>query len=115
MTPDKIIISGDPRLDSILKSHKSLKGISTLSQFKGTSKLLVVGSAYNEEVKIIIRSIDILKRANYKVLIAPHELDHTNEILAQFEAAAIPIGLYSKERLNNNVLFLDAKRRLCIS
>lgn len=107
LTPGQIKICGEPRLDSILKGVNNQKENKILTQFKGNKKLMVVGSAYKEDVNSIISSYDMIQKAGYKMLIAPHELQHINDMKALLEDKDIAFGLYKEGRLNGEILLLD--------
>jgi 3-deoxy-D-manno-octulosonic-acid transferase len=107
LAPDQIIVTGDPRLDSIFQSSNTKINQSLLTQFKNDKKLLIIGSAYTEEVKIIIESYNTLLNAGYRVVIAPHELGQTQNIIYLLESSSIEYDLYSKGECHREILVLD--------
>jgi 3-deoxy-D-manno-octulosonic-acid transferase len=65
-----VAVAGDTRFDRVADTLKSVREIETVKRFKANSKLLVVGSAWEEDLACI--STPILR--DVKVIIAPHEL-----------------------------------------
>jgi 3-deoxy-D-manno-octulosonic-acid transferase len=70
-----VTVAGDTRFDRVADTLKSVREIEIIKCFKADSKLLVVGSAWEEDVACI--STPILH--DVKVIIAPHEL-HEEQI-----------------------------------
>jgi 3-deoxy-D-manno-octulosonic-acid transferase len=79
-----VMVAGDTRFDRVADILKSVREIEIVKRFKGNRKLLVVGSAWEEDVACI--SSPIMR--DVKVIIAPHELheDQTERWKTQFKA-----------------------------
>lgn len=76
----KVTVAGDTRFDRVADTLKSVRDIETVQRFKANRKLLVVGSAWEEDVtcinSILTSSPTISERDSFsiRVVIAPHEL-----------------------------------------
>lgn len=71
---NQVQIAGDTRFDrsaSVLEMNKSFR---TIEFFKGTCKLIIAGSTWPEDEQLLKRTLRSLPD-NYKLLIAPHEVD----------------------------------------
>ena len=73
-----VIISGDTRLDRVIDISKSVRQIPEIEQFKADLPLLVIGSAWPDDMEILIPFINNFKKP-LKIIIAPHEID-SNQI-----------------------------------
>jgi len=96
-------INGDTRVDRVLEIKESGAEIPWLEEWKGNCKLLIVGSAWIEDL-LYLR--DFLKHAVveahglWKVLIVPHEIDekHINNLTHSLQ---LPFELYSDWKVNH--------------
>lgn len=70
---NNIAISGDTRVDQIIELSKSKFVDSTISAFKGNSKLLVLASTHEEDDLIYMPLISKFLK-DYKIIIAPHDI-----------------------------------------
>lgn len=67
--------NGDTRIDRVLRIAKQAVSLPIIREFKNDSKLIILGSVYSTEIK---QAKSILKHANfkdYKLIIAPHEIN----------------------------------------
>lgn len=98
-------ICGDTRFDRVFEIAKYKKEKPEIVQFKSHKKLLVIGSAWIEDLKIIFNDKNTIL-TNIKIIIAPHEIDTKN---LQMLASLLPksIGYYSKSEFDKDVLILD--------
>ena len=69
-----VVISGDTRLDRVIDISKSVKKIPEIEQFKADLPLLVIGSAWPDDMEVLIPFINNFKKP-LKIIIAPHEID----------------------------------------
>ena len=105
-------ICGDTRIDRVLEIRDSAQEIDWLPAWKGAHKLLIVGSAWTEDVvflKEFIRHAVVEADGLWRVLIVPHEVSEAQ--LQHIESAlAFPAVRFSgwKEEDNCDVLLLDA-------
>lgn len=78
-------VAGDTRLDRVLEIKKQAKSFSVIDSFSNTNYHIVAGSTWSPDEKILA---DILKESpNYKLIIAPHQIDekHLQEIETLFK------------------------------
>jgi 3-deoxy-D-manno-octulosonic-acid transferase len=74
---EQVSIAGDTRFDRVLQIAKERKKIAYIEQFKQQAPLLVVGSAWADDLAVLL---PYLAHANnkLKVIIAPHEISTAN-------------------------------------
>jgi len=65
-------VAGDTRFDRVADALKNIKEISSVTKFKGDSKLMVCGSVWEEDMQVIIPLINT--SVDLKFIIAPHEI-----------------------------------------
>ena len=68
-----VIISGDTRFDRVWQNAKHPKQIPVINEFKNGHKLLVAGSTWPPDEKILAAAIE--KFPDWKFIIAPHETE----------------------------------------
>jgi len=68
------ILSGDTRVDRVLKIRETFEGISGLDKFKGNSRLLIAGSTWPKDEDLLIAAFLLLRNENIKLIIAPHNI-----------------------------------------
>jgi 3-deoxy-D-manno-octulosonic-acid transferase len=76
-------IAGDTRFDRVLDTVEKSEKIPFLSEFKGRNKIIVFGSAWGVETRLALQIIKSLPEG-WKVIYAPHEIDHDK--IAQFQS-----------------------------
>lgn len=103
---NKVEVVGDTRLDKVLQNKMDIKEYDKIFNFKGDSKLIVIGSAWKEDIEIWEQYINESK--DYKFLIAPHEINLGN---INYIIQKIPnkTSCYTNDNIDNNtsVLILD--------
>ncbi|MCW3086123.1 MAG: 3-deoxy-D-manno-octulosonic acid transferase [Bacteroidetes bacterium] len=74
-------VSGDTRFDRVNEIAKNVKQIELVKQFAGNEKVMIAGSSWEEDEKLIA-SIKL----DFKLIIAPHEIDekHIHSIEEEF-------------------------------
>jgi 3-deoxy-D-manno-octulosonic-acid transferase len=75
---EKAEIAGDTRFDRVKEICDHKKSIAIAEKFKDNKKVLVIGSSWPEDMRILIPFINTFEK-NLKVIIAPHEL-HEKEL-----------------------------------
>ncbi len=103
----QIEISGDTRYDKVIQhKNSSTSTDSVLSQFAAEGPILIAGSSWEEEEKIVKKFLE--SNANTKVIIAPHNVNPPNIERIQ-SLLDCPSVLYTKyeEYQGNRVLILD--------
>lgn len=100
-------ITGDTRFDRVHAIAQQGKQLPIVAQFKGNSKLLVVGSSWLADEEILKPFID--KNPHIKVIFAPHELKETNiNRLLNFGTKALKYSQLNESELNSaQVLVID--------
>jgi 3-deoxy-D-manno-octulosonic-acid transferase len=108
---DKLQLAGDTRFDRVFMQAQSVIDLPVIEAFCATDKVLVVGSAWAEDLALIIPVLNNAKGA-IKAIIAPHEIEEKTLRLWE-EQLEIPSVRYSqyetkyKEGNINKVLFVD--------
>lgn len=84
-------ISGDTRFDRVLELSSQRLPIASIDQFKGDAPLLVAGSTWPGDEKVIATALLDKRLATLKVIIAPHELNSTRlkELQSLFPTAQL--------------------------
>jgi len=85
-----ITVSGDTRYDRVAAIAANLKPIPAIEAFKENNRLLVAGSTWPADEKVLKQCVAVLP-FDWKVIIAPHEIDaaHIRHIEKLFGAEAI--------------------------
>ena len=103
-----IFVTGDSRIDRVLARREQVSKYESIEIFKGTSKLLVVGSSWPKEEALVG---DFLKKEgnthkNLKIIFAPHDL--TNNRINDLESRFPDSARYSKNNfIDKRILILD--------
>ncbi len=88
-----VTISGDTRFDRVYEIAQSVKKIDLVNSFVGNNKIIVAGSTWKEDEKIIADWFNKskLRASNFKLIIAPHEISEPNiqSIIQQFNNSTI--------------------------
>ncbi len=103
---DNVTVSGDTRFDRVIEIAKDFKPIDEIEKFCGNSLILVAGSTWPNDEKIIKEVIP--EFPNLKVIIAPHEIhkQHLNQ-LKQIFPQAIRYSQLSTHHSPSNILIVD--------
>lgn len=97
-----ISVDGDPRIDAVLQDAKNTNLPPLIKQFSEGSDVLVAGSSYQQEEKILKNLIDEGHWTG-KIIVAPHVIsaDHMNDLRQLYREDA----LFWSEWKNNEELF----------
>ena len=101
--------SGDTRFDRVMDILKNDNSIDFIKEFKGNSELLVAGSTWPDDDKILIEYINN-KQNKTKVVIAPHNIsaDYNQKLLKKISVEAVLFSeMEGKDLSDYNVLILD--------
>jgi len=71
---EKVIVSGDTRFDRVYETMITNERLPEVEIFKGSTKVLIFGSAWQKETEFALQIINLLP-PNWKVIYAPHEID----------------------------------------
>ncbi|MEN8139016.1 MAG: glycosyltransferase N-terminal domain-containing protein [Bacteroidota bacterium] len=106
---DKVEKSGDTRFDRVMDILKNDNSLDFVEKFKADNSLLVAGSTWPDDDKILVEYINTAK-SNTKVIIAPHNISgsYNEKLLNKISKKAV---LYSEMSDNNledfDVFILD--------
>ena len=105
----RVTLAGDTRFDRVAQVAASKKAIPLAAAFKNEQPLLVVGSAWPEDMDVLIPFLNTFDKP-LKVIIAPHEI-HDNEIERWRTMLTKPSVRYSQTNVtdvrNADILFID--------
>lgn len=101
-------IAGDTRYDRVQNTKISIKPIPIIEQFVEKADVVVVGSAWQEDMEVIIEIINDPNFATKKYIIAPHEIN-AQEIDKWSNQIKLTSQRYStfNTNLDSQVLFID--------
>ncbi len=71
---EQVTLAGDTRLDRVVQISKQAKTFSLIEQFKGNTPLLIVGSAWPDDLEVIFSFLNNFNQP-LKVIVAPHEIN----------------------------------------
>jgi 3-deoxy-D-manno-octulosonic-acid transferase len=92
---NNISIAGDTRFDRVLELSKQKYSDEIISNFKADAKILIAGSTWIEDEKILSEVCEVILQENIKLIIAPHEVNtqHISQIQNTF--SKFNVGLFS--------------------
>lgn len=102
-------VCGDTRYDKVIQTAERKKSFPTIKAFKDNSPLLIIGSSWQPEEKIIAKYIKETKN-HLKIIIAPHDIaeKHLIEIEKLIEEPTIRYSRLNEENaIENNILLID--------
>ncbi|WP_428656775.1 3-deoxy-D-manno-octulosonic acid transferase [Runella sp.] len=107
---NQVILAGDTRLDRVVQIAKQAKTFPIIDQFKGDIPLLIVGSAWPDDLEVVFSFLNNFKHP-LKVIVAPHEIN-AEQIAKWQEAVNAESLIYSElvkgsKNENASLLFLD--------
>jgi 3-deoxy-D-manno-octulosonic-acid transferase len=103
-------ISGDTRFDRVIEIAASNAPVDGIEQFKGNKPLLVAGSTWPGDEKVIARALADSSVSELKVIIAPHEVSdsHLNSLLQLFPQAQLYSSYHYSTNPDTKVLIIDS-------
>jgi len=106
-----VTVAGDTRFDRVLDTLRNPVSWDLLIQFLDNREFMVVGSAWQADMDVLIPLINS-KKYPFKWVIAPHEI-HADELLDWEKQLDLPVS-YSKGPIRENaeVLFVNEVGRL---
>lgn len=103
-----VSISGDTRFDRVIENAVTPTPIEIIKKFKGDSPLLIAGSTWPGDEKVIQQAILDPSLNQLKLVIAPHEINtaHLEQLQLLFPEAV----LFSSSHIhsNNRILLIDS-------
>lgn len=103
---DRASLAGDTRFDRVAATAAAPKDLPEIANWIGEKPAVVVGSAWDEDMRILIPLIN--SRPDYRWIIAPHDLN--SELMERWaEQIQLESKRYSIWKLSdsNSVLFID--------
>lgn len=90
------ILAGDTRLDRVAHIAAQAKSYPEIEAFKGETPLLIVGSAWPDDMEVLIPFLNQFSRP-LKVIIAPHEIniEQIQKWQAQLQKTSLRFTVYS--------------------
>src|SRR5438067_375098 len=103
-------LAGDTRFDRVWEIASSPKQIPLIANFGGEKKLLVAGSTWPPDEKLMLKLFTVLND-KWKLVIVPHEID-SNHLLRFRRESTLPVLFYSeveagKEISDEKILIVD--------
>lgn len=89
-----VTLAGDTRLDRVVQIAKQAKSFPLVEQFKGNTPLLIVGSAWPDDLEVIFSFLHHFKHP-LKVIVAPHEIN-VEQIRNWQQAVTVESFVYSE-------------------
>lgn len=71
---NQVTIAGDTRFDRVKEIRESHQALDFVNDFKGNSKLIVVGSSWPDDERILVEFINEHLPDDWKVIFAPHNI-----------------------------------------
>jgi len=98
-------VTGDTRFDSVIANTQNAISIPLIEEFSENKTTIICGSTWPKDEALLVKYIK--ENPNYNYIIAPHEMNHINELKKQTNAL-----LFSKADStnisNSNVLIIDS-------
>lgn len=102
-----VTLSGDTRFDRVRQIVDNSEEIEIAKKFKGAEKVIVVGSAWPEDLDVLL---PFMNEGTLKFIVAPHEINE-NQILTLQRSLVVKSVLYSRASSQNleeaDVLIID--------
>lgn len=112
---NEVTVSGDTRFDRVLTIASERKKIPLLEEFKGAGKIIIAGSTWPADHKLISKIIvQTVKEYSLKFIIAPHEIDglEIRALINNFKNLGLTCLRYSEADLENiksaQILIIDS-------
>jgi 3-deoxy-D-manno-octulosonic-acid transferase len=105
---NNVIVNGDTRFDRVAENAANPKSIQPVANFAGNSKVLVAGSTWPEDEKLLAQLC--VNYPDWKLIIAPHEVNKSRiaEAQALFGDKAILFStLHENSAAEQQVLIID--------
>ncbi len=108
---NNVTIAGDTRFDRVCQITQNAKNIPLVDKFVGDSRVIVAGSSWPPDEKIIFEAMDRLKeKHNIKLIIAPHEIHegHLSSIEKMLSVKNVRFSKADESTVSENqVLIID--------
>jgi 3-deoxy-D-manno-octulosonic-acid transferase len=94
------IVAGDTRFDRVAEISKTVKPLPDIEAFKGADPLLIVGSAWPDDMEVLIPFINNFKKP-LKIIIAPHEIDRAQIEKWRYQMPDVRCEMWGNRILNH--------------
>lgn len=103
-----VYVSGDTRVDRVIQIAAQASSIPIIEVFKGGHPILVLGSSWPEEERILAAFLQADVAPDWKIILAPHDISekHIQQILDLFPEA-IRFSKADKEARAKEILIID--------
>lgn len=108
-------VSGDTRYNRVFEIARSSTENETIANFKGSHKLLIMGSIWKEDMEILSGFLNRELPDHYKALIAPHNIDKEsiNKITKYLKQEEIALyNEFTTDNQSNKFLILNTMGNL---
>lgn len=103
--------AGDTRFDRVIEIAEQFAPIPAIEEFAGTSRIVVAGSTWPEDERILQRTISTINDPLLKIIIAPHEINeqHITHIKKLFPSVVLfsQLANGNLQPVKSNVLLID--------
>ena len=105
---EDVTVSGDTRYDRVSNQLDQDNNIDFISEFKGNSTCVVIGSSWPEDEAILIPFINKHASKDMKFIIAPHEIKagHINDIISKLNVNHILFSTKTGQELSAYDVFI---------
>lgn len=94
----QVSVAGDTRFDQVARIAQNVEPITFVQQFKDNYKLIVAGSTWLPDEQVL-KELFIHIANNYKLIIAPHEIDENH--VSQIKKLFAPFGVIALSDIDN--------------
>lgn len=103
-----VSIAGDTRFDRVSAVLTENRKLEYMTSFCADSKVIVAGSTWPQD-ELMIKEIHDTLSADWKIVIAPHEISekHIIAIMQQYEGEAVLLSEFKEEYYDQRVLIVD--------
>lgn len=103
-----VFLAGDTRFDRVHDLAQNPNQIEIIKNFKEDKKMLVIGSSWNSDMKVILPTLQKLE-SEIKIIIAPHEINEREieHLQFSFSKCVRYTETTSTKNIESNVLILD--------
>lgn len=102
-----VVVNGDTRFDRVAENAEHPKSIEKVAEFAGNSNVLVAGSTWPEDEKLLAQLCG--SYPDWKLIVAPHEVNRSRiaEAQALFGDKATLFSMIGAEPTHQQVLIID--------
>lgn len=104
----QVSVTGDTRFDRVYQNCMQLNAVPEIENFKESKKLLVAGSTWPNDEKLLIRLFDSI-RNECKMIVVPHEITEyrIQQMLKKFGGNVVRYSTWDKKDFTPEILIID--------